>query len=118
MQNIKKDIAFLKEMKSRLIGAIEDIGQYQYLEKMIDDWIDELEATPALPEPMRTEPEPGAQCFIVSMIRNVIICQQYGQSTIIDDFVESAIDACLCYDTEEKAQTVLDWWNEAVGRKA
>jgi len=42
MQDIKKDLDFLKEMKSHF-EDIEDTSQYEYGMNMINDWISELE---------------------------------------------------------------------------
>jgi len=42
MQDIKKDLDFLKEMKSHF-EDIEDTSQYEYGINMINDWISELE---------------------------------------------------------------------------
>ena len=39
-----KDLAFLKDMKKEYSRCLDDVGSYQMLGKMIDDWIDELQS--------------------------------------------------------------------------
>ena len=67
---------------------------------------------PALPEPMREEPRPGTRMFVADMVKNEII------KTIWIVNYRKKLNACLCHTTRESAQEWLDWWNEAVGRKA
>ncbi len=41
-KQIKKDVDFLSEMLVKLEKSPQDIVTYEYLEKMITDWKDEL----------------------------------------------------------------------------
>ena len=65
---------------------------------------------PALPEPMREEPEPRSKIFIVDLVGNEIT------ETIWVIHYRQKLNACLCHTTREAAQEWLNWWNEAVGR--
>lgn len=42
---MEKDLEFLKEMKQKLQDAIDgkDTTKFEFVQQMIDDWIDELE---------------------------------------------------------------------------
>ena len=46
----EKDLKFLKEIKERLIKSERDITQKEYVMKMIEDWIFELETNITLRE--------------------------------------------------------------------
>ena len=70
----------------------------------------------ALPEPMRDEPKPWARIYVVDIVHNNIDCQQWSYIEPSTSYLRLCLNAGLCYDTEEKAQIVLNWWNEAVGR--
>ena len=70
----------------------------------------------ALPEPMREEPKPWARIYVVDIVHNNIDCQQWSYIEPSTSYLRLCLNAGLCYDTEEKAQIVLNWWNEAVGR--
>lgn len=40
----EKDLAFLKEMRERLENARNgDFAEFDYIQQMLNDWIDELE---------------------------------------------------------------------------
>ena len=44
VEKAKADLSFLREMRELLEGARTDVVRFQMLERMIDDWIDELES--------------------------------------------------------------------------
>jgi hypothetical protein len=84
--------------------------------RAIDGFLDMIQSDkcttcrPAMPEPMREEPEPRSKIFIVDLVGNEIT------ETIWVIHYRQKLNAGLCHTTRESAQAWLDWWNEAVGR--
>jgi hypothetical protein len=69
---------------------------------------------PAPPKPMREEPEPGTEYFWFNIYKKRV------NKATWNEWIQhrERLNACLCHTTRESAQEWLDWWNEAVGRKA
>ena len=69
---------------------------------------------PAPPKPMWEEPEPGTEYFWFNIYK-----KRVNRATW-NEWIQhrERLNACLCHATRESAQEWLDWWNEAVGRKA
>lgn len=71
----------------------------------------------ALPEPMRDEPQDKEEYFIVDIRKNRID-RNFKQGPFFFFDCRDHINAGLSHTTREAAQAWLDWWNQAVGRKA